>query len=637
MALPIEDYGLIGDLRGAALVGRDGSIDWLCLPRFDSPACFAALVGEPSHGRWLLAPASDNGVTSLRTRRRYRPHTLVLETEFATPTGRVRICDCMSMREGRHDVVRVVEGIEGRVAMTMELVIRFDYGSVVPWVRRANGGLLALAGPAALYVRAPVPLHGEDFSTVARFEVHAGTRLPFVLSWCVSHEAPPVPIDGLAVLDETAAWWEAWSERCCKPADWRNAALPSLIVLKALTYSPTGGIVAAPTTSLPEQPGGARNWDYRYCWLRDATFTLYAFLSAGYTAEAVAWREWLLRAAAGRPSDLQILYSIDGARHLLERELPWLPGYQGARPVRIGNAASTQLQLDVFGEVMDVLHVTRASEIDASPFAWALQCALLEHLESAWREPDHSIWEMRTAPRHFTHSKVMAWVAADRAVKAVERFGLDGPLDRWRALRDTIHREVCERGFDATRNAFVQHYGSNQLDASLLMVPLVGFLPPHDARVRGTVHAIERELTRDGFVQRYDPHAVDDGFAPGEGAFLPCSFWLVDNLVLQGRRGDAQALFNRLCECANDLGLFAEEFDLATGRLLGNFPQAFTHVGHVNSLCGLAQQRGPSERRSRGQGRPVSQRDAPAHIDREHTAHRLPPARLAFARGVLPR
>ena len=586
MPLAIEDYALIGGCHTAGLVGRDGSIDWLCFPRFDSGACFAALLGNPGHGRWLIAPVE----AAPRTQRRYREGTLILETDFETAAGAVRIIDCMPLTDERWNVVRIVQGLRGRVAMRMQMVIRFDYGWIVPWVHKRGRTLVATAGPDALELHAGVATRGEGFTTVAQFDVSAGERIPFVLNYRLSHEAPAPAMEAASALEATERSWREWSGRCTYEGRWQAAVKRSLITLKALTYAPTGGIVAAPTTSLPEEPGGVRNWDYRFCWLRDATFTLNALLAAGYRDEAAAWREWLLRAAAGRQKDLQMLYSVTGERRLDETELRWLPGYNGASPVRIGNAASSQFQLDVYGEVMDTLHLARCAGLHPPPRAWQIERALVRFLETSWREPDDGIWEVRGPRRHFTHSKVMAWVAFDRAVKAIENFGLDGPLERWRGIRDAIHAQVCEAGFDARRNAFVQAYGSAELDASLLLMPLVGFLPPGDERVRGTVEAIERELVVDGLVRRYSSDSGVDGLPPGEGAFLPCSFWLADNLALLGRQREAEALFERLLALRNDVGLLPEEYDPRARRMLGNFPQALTHVALVNtarllSLC----------------------------------------------------
>lgn len=591
----IEDYGVIGDTQTAALVGRDGSIDWLCLPRFDSGACFAALLGTGDHGCWRVAPA---GATTATTRR-YRGDTLVLESTFETPDGCVRVVDFMPPRGRNPDVVRLVEGVRGRVGMQMDLAIRFDYGRSVPWVRRLDGRLTAVAGPDALVLDTPVETHGEGLHTVASFEVAAGDVVPLVLTWYPSHEEPPEPIEPLTALTDTIGWWEEWSAACTYSGEWRDAVVRSLVTLKALTYEPTGGIVAAVTTSLPELIGGTRNWDYRYCWLRDATFTLYALMSAGFRQEAAAWRDWLLRAVAGSPADLQIMYGCRGERRLPEQTLPWLPGYESSAPVRIGNAAAEQFQLDVYGEVMDSLHQARRAGIATSPSAWAFERALMECLESRWREPDEGIWEVRGPRRHFTHSKMMAWVAADRAVKAVEVFGEDGPADRWRALRAEIHAEVCERGWDAERGAFTQSYGRPELDAALLMMPLVGFLPAGDPRVRGTVTAVERELCEHGFVHRYSHDGGEvDGLPPGEGAFLACTFWLADNYALVGRTDEARATFERLLVLRNDLGLLAEEYDVAAGRQVGNFPQAFSHVPLVNTAHNLAIGGGPGQRRS---------------------------------------
>jgi GH15 family glucan-1,4-alpha-glucosidase len=602
MARPIEDYALIGDTETGALVGCDGSIDWLCVPRFDSGACFAALLGTADHGHWQLRPAaSPSGARSpgeahspIAARRRYRGHTLVLETDFATPTGQVRITDFMPPRQTRPDVVRIVEGLQGTVDMEMELVIRFDYGWQIPWVRRVpegNGGppaVLAIGGPDALVLRTPVKTRGRDLRTTASFSIQEGQRVPFVLSYFPSHESLPPPVDADAALGDTVAFWEEWSSGLrTVHGPWQDQARRSLVTLKALTYLPTGGIVAAPTTSLPEDIGGVRNWDYRYCWVRDATLTLMALLGAGAMAEAAAWRRWLLRAAAGSPEQLQIMYGPAGERRLPELELDWLPGYEGSHPVRIGNAAAKQFQLDVYGELMDALEQARCSGVEDDSWSWALQLAVMEYLEDHWDEPDNGIWEVRGPRRHFVHSKVMAWVAFDRAIAAVERHGQRGPVERWRALRQQVHDEVCRDGFDATKGAFTQYYGSNDLDASALMIPLVGFLPADDERVQGTVAAIERELVVDGLVMRYQTHGDVDGLPGREGTFLPCSFWLVDALALMGRCEDARTRFEHLLELANDVGLLAEEYDTQLGRLVGNFPQAFSHVGLVNSARGL--------------------------------------------------
>jgi len=601
----IEDYGLIGDLQTAALVGKDGSIDWACFPRFDSPACFAGLLGTPEHGRWILAPRADAWVTG----RRYRKRTLILETEWETEDGAVRVIDFMPPRDKAPDIVRIVEGLRGRVEMASELVIRFDYGSIVPWVRRVEGGHIAVAGPDALAFRTPVANRGENMRTIGEFAVEEGDRVPFVLTWYPSNQRPPRAVDPEAALRDTDDYWQDWARMCSYVGDWSEDVHASLVVLKALTYAPTGGIVAAPTTSLPEQIGGVRNWDYRYCWLRDATLTLLAFLNAGYLEEARAWRVWLLRAAAGDPAALQIMYGVAGERRLTEFEIDWLSGYEGSRPVRVGNAASKQFQLDVYGEILDAMHQGRVHKLARSKEAWSLQRRILTFLEDAWKEPDEGIWEVRGPRRHFTHSKVMAWVAFDRGVQAVERFGRTGPADRWRKVRAEIHAEVCNRGFDRERNAFTQSYGSKRLDASLLVLPLVGFLPPDDERMIGTVAAIERELYRHGFVYRYlsDKESQQiEGLPAGEGAFLPCTFWLADNFALQGRFAEARELFERLLGLRNELGLLAEEWDPQARRQLGNFPQAFTHVALVNSAFNLSraeharavEQRTPAEQPS---------------------------------------
>jgi GH15 family glucan-1,4-alpha-glucosidase len=598
MPAPIEDYALIGDTHTAALVSRAGSIDWLCLPRFDSPACFAALLGDERHGRWLLAPAGQ----AREVRRRYIGDTLVLETEHRTDDGVVRVLDCMPPRQQDPDVTRVVEGVRGRVPMRMELTIRFDYGSIVPWVRKEGGALHAVGGPDSVWLRTPVPVHGENWTSVAEFTVAEGERVPFMLTWHASHKRAPRRIDPIQAVDDTQAWWAEWASRLAYQGDWQDAVIRSLLTLKALTYAPTGGIVAAPTSSLPEALGGLRNWDYRYCWLRDSTFTLSALMLAGLSEEAKAWREWLLRAVAGQPQQMQILYGVAGERRVTEQELAWLPGYQGARPVRVGNAAVGQFQLDVYGEVMDTLHLGRRIGLESDEPAWDLQRALLEFLESNWREPDEGIWEIRGPRRHFTHSKVMAWVALDRAVKAVELAGLDGPVERWRALSREIHDEVCREGYDDERDTFVQSYGDQRLDASLLLIPLVGFLPATDPRIKGTVAAIQRELLVDGLVLRYHPEGSQavDGLPPGEGTFLACSFWLADNLAMMGRHDEAAAIFERLLALRNDVGLLAEEFDPHLGRQLGNFPQAFSHVALVNSARNLSDIPGPAWARHRG-------------------------------------
>jgi GH15 family glucan-1,4-alpha-glucosidase len=579
MPLPIEDYALIGDCHTGALVGRDGSIDWLCLPRFDSGACFAALLGGPENGRWLLAPAGGvNGV-----QRRYRDDTLILETIFDTEQGSIRITDFMPLSNRRWDIVRMVEGLSGRVAVRMELVVRFDYGSIVPWVRRSEGILLITAGEDTLELAASVDVQGENFKTVADFHVGEGGRESFVLNYRPSHRATRPVIDAAVSLRDTETQWRSWSRRCRYQGRWRESVMRSLITLKALTYKPTGGVVAAPTTSLPERLDGVRNWDYRYCWLRDATFTLNALLLAGFDEEAKSWREWLLRAIAGVPRDLQIVYSVTGARRLDEYELPWLSGYESSKPVRVGNAASRQFQLDVYGEVMDSLHLARTADLQPHPEAWNVQLALLKFLETQWQLPDEGLWEVRGPRKHFTHSKVMAWVAFDRAIKDAEQEGLEGPIDRWRQLRDAIHAQVCEKGFDVRNNTFVQAYDTKFLDASLLLIPQVGFLPADDARVLGTIAAIERKLVLNGLVLRYSTITGVDALPAGEGTFLACSFWLADCLVLTGRRKEAQELFERLLAIGNDVGLFAEQYDPRTKRMLGNFPQALTHMALINT------------------------------------------------------
>jgi GH15 family glucan-1,4-alpha-glucosidase len=585
MPLPIEDYALLGDLQTAALVGRDGSVDWLCCPRFDSAACFAALLGDEANGRWLLAPAAADATTT----RRYVDDTLILETTWETGDGVVRVVDFMPPRGEAPEVMRIVEGVRGRVEMRSELVIRFDYGRIVPWVRRLDGDIrLAIAGPDALCLRTPVEVRGEDMKTVASFTVAEGRRVPFVLTWYPSFRDLPVEVDPEDALLETTEFWREWIGRCRYEGDGHDSVHRSLIVLKALTYAPTGGIVAAPTTSLPEHIGGVRNWDYRFCWVRDATLTLIALLTAGYAEEADHWRTWLMRAAAGNPQDLQIMYGVAGEQRLTELELDWLAGYEGSGPVRTGNLASEQVQLDVYGELMDALYQARTLGLQASEHAWSLQRVLLRDLEKRWRSPDNGIWEIRGEPQHFVHSKVMAWVAFDRAVRTTEEYGLEGDLERWRALRDEIHEEVCREGFDERLDSFTQYYGSGTLDASLLLIPLVGFLPCRDPRVRGTIEAVRRDLTWDGLVLRYRTEDDVDGLPTGEGVFLPCSFWLVDCLELIGDHEAAQALFDRLLGLCNDLGLISEEYDPATKRLLGNFPQAFTHLELVNSAFNLA-------------------------------------------------
>jgi len=597
MTLRIEDYAIIGDCKTAALVGRDGSIDWLCWPRFDSAACFAALLGTPDNGRWLLAPNDP----VLVVRRRYLPGTLILETEFQTETGCAAIVDFMHPLDGAADLVRIVVGRSGQLMFRTELVVRFDYGATVPWVSRAEDGAIdAIAGPVRLVLRTPTALYGEDLKTVGEFIVDAGQSVPFVLSHGASVESLPAPIDPFAALERTKAFWSQWSDRCPQVGPWTDAVKRSLITLKALTYAPTGGIVAAPTASLPERLGGTRNWDYRYCWLRDATFTLLAFVHLGYYDEARAWRDWLIRAIAGSPGQVQIMYGVGGERWLPEMNIPWLPGYENSSPVRIGNAASQQVQIDVFGEIADVMFQTLKAGMGPSERARALRPIVLEYLAGAWREPDQGIWEVRGGPQHFVHSKVMSWVAFDRAANELEGRTFAESGQRWREIADEIHAEVCERGFDSDLNSFVQAYGSKRLDASLLLIPLVGFLPATDPRIIGTLRAIEeRLLIGNEFVLRYEIEDARDGLPAGEGAFLACSFWLVDNYVLQGRYVEARKLFDRLLARCNDVGLLAEEFDPLAGRMLGNFPQAYSHVGLINCALNLSRHEGPAEERAR--------------------------------------
>ncbi|PSJ26415.1 glucoamylase [Streptosporangium nondiastaticum] len=590
MAARIEDYALIGDLQTAALVGRDGSVDWLCLPRFDSAACFAALVGDEDNGHWRLAPAATEPGTPC-TRRTYLPDSLVLETVWETADGTVKVTDFMPQRDRAPDVVRIVEGVSGTVPMLGVLRLRFDYGSVVPWIRRSDGHRVAVAGPDSAWLRSepPVKTYGHDFSTRSEFTVSAGDQVAFVLTWHPSHQPRPALVDPHEALRHSLADWREWAGRCTYDGPHREAVVRSLITLKALTYAPTGGIAAACTTSLPEEIGGVRNWDYRYCWLRDSTLTLGALLSAGYGDEAAAWRAWLLRAAAGDPADLQVMYGLAGERRLTETELPWLAGYERSTPVRVGNGAVKQLQLDVYGEVMDSLHLCRRWGLPAKPHEWKLQRCLMEYIKDHWREPDEGIWEIRSPRRHFVHSKVMAWVAADRAVRALEAEpDLPGDLDGWRAMRDEVHREVCERGFDAERNTFTQSYGSRELDAATLLIPRVGFLPPGDPRVTGTVDAVRRELSHGGLLRRYTTDAKPmDGVPGNEGAFLACSFWLAEALHRTGRTEEARTLFERLLSLRNDVGLLAEEYDPDALRHLGNHPQAFSHIGLVNAALTL--------------------------------------------------
>jgi len=582
MAGSIEDYGLIGDLQTAALVGRDGSIDWLCLPRFDSPACFAALLDTEQAGRWLLGPVSGGNCT----RRRYRGDSLILESEWETPDGTVRVIDLMPPRGQAADVVRIVEGVSGRVRMRTDLVLRFDYGSIAPWVRTMDGEHGAIAGPDAVWLATPAPVERRrDLRCIGgEFEVGAGERVPFVLTYAASHQPRPHRVDPGQALRDTETFWADWMDRCTYDGRWGEAVRRSLLLLKGLTDARTGGIVAAATTSLPEQVGGPRNWDYRFCWLRDATFTLQALLGTGYHSEARAWRDWLLRAVAGDPADLRIMYSIDGGRRIPEYEVPWLSGYEGSSPVRVGNAASDQFQLDVWGEVLDGLHLARLAGLQATDDAWEVQRELLDFLEGAWDRPDNSLWEVRGPQRPFVHSKVMAWAGVDRAVQAVERFGLEGPVEKWRALRQEIHDDVCAKGYDADRRTFTQFYGSKGVDAALLLIPQVGFLDWGDERVIGTVEAVQRELSQDGFLLRYRPDADGgvDGLPGAEGSFLACSFWLADALTGIQRRDEAERLFERLLGLRNDLGILSEEYDVTAGRLVGNTPQAFSHVGLVN-------------------------------------------------------
>jgi GH15 family glucan-1,4-alpha-glucosidase len=593
--MKIEDYGFIGDTHTGALVGLNGSIDWLCTPRFDSDACFAALLGEEKNGCWQICPTDP----SVRVTHSYRGETLVLETLFETETGAVRLIDFMPPKGRYRDVVRVVEGVRGWVNLESKLIIRFDYGMTIPWVKRTPEGLVAVAGPNALILRSDVPTFGENMSTLARFSVGEGERKSFVLTWYPSHHPVPEEISAEKSLAETEEYWREWSARCTYRGEWREAVMRSLITLKGLTYSPTGGIVAALTTSLPEKLGGVRNWDYRYCWLRDATFTLYSFMQAGYAQEAADWSHWLLRAIAGDPGQLQIMYGVAGERRLTEVQLHHLSGYEHSAPVRIGNAASEQLQLDVFGEVMDAMYLAWQMKIETDEAYWHLQLHLIDYVEANWDKPDEGIWEIRGPRRHFTHSKVMAWVAIDRAVRTAEEFGLKGPVERWRELRQTMHDQICEQGFNQERGAFTQYYGGENLDAAVLMIPLVGFLPATDERVSSTIRLIEKELMFDGYVARYHPDLSGnvDGLPPGEGAFLPCSFWLVDCLHLMGRADEARTMFERLLSIRNDLGLIAEEYETSRGRLIGNYPQAFTHVGLINTARNLSPKLGPAEHR----------------------------------------
>ena len=598
MPCNIEDYGLIGDCETAALVGRDGSIDWLCWPAFDSEACFSALLGTPKNGRWLIAPSED--IT--RTSRRYWGDTLILETQFETADGIVAVVDFMPPRGAASDIVRLVRGMRGRVKLRMDLVIRFGFGADIPWVKRTeDAALLAICGQDMAVLRTPVETRGEDMTTVAEFEVGEGQIIPFVLTYGPSHLPVPAPIDPARALQDTKDFWAEWSGRCTYKGENRDLVMRSLITLKALTFAPTGGMVAAPTTSLPEKLGGARNWDYRYCWLRDATFTLLALMNSGYTEEALAWHNWLLRAVAGSPGNMQIMYGIMGQRRLLEWEASWLPGYEGAQPVRVGNAAHAQLQLDVYGELIDAFHQSRVAELKLDEGSWDLECTVLDHLAEVWDQPDHGIWERRGDGAHYVSSKVMTWVAFDRGIKSAEKFGFKAPLERWRSLRDEIHREVCDKGFDRELNSFVESYGSQLLDASILLLPSVGFLPARDPRVLGTLAAIEKHMMRDGFVLRHDPREVSNEIQPIEGAFLACTLWLADAYVLAGEIAQAQILFDRVVGIANDLGLLAEEYDSGVGRQTGNFPQALTHIALINTAHNLRDAKKPV-------GKPAMQR-----------------------------
>ncbi|MBP2291419.1 glycoside hydrolase family 15 protein [Azospirillum rugosum] len=599
----IEDYALLGDCETAALVSRDGSIDWLCWPRFDSEACFAALLGTPEHGRWQLRPHNASSDAGAKPVRRYRGDSLVLETEYETAEGAVTVVDFMPPRGQASDIVRIVRGRRGRVPMRMEMTIRFDYGCTVPWVSRVGPQTLrAVAGPDMVTLRTPVLFRGEGLCTVSDFTVGEGESVPFVLTYSPSHLPPPEPVDPEAALCDTLQFWDDWCARCTFEGPWRDAVIRSLVTLKALTYRPTGGIVAAPTTSLPEKLGGVRNWDYRYCWLRDATLTLLALMNAGFYEEAQDWREWLMRAVAGSPNQIQIMYGIGGERRLQEWEVPWLPGYEGASPVRIGNAAAGQLQLDIYGELMDAVHQARLGGLGVTDQGWSLQCALIDHLATVWNQPDEGIWEVRGQSRHYTHSKVMAWVAVDRMLKSARKFGLKAPLDRWRALRDAIHQNVCEHGFSPEMNSFVQYYGARHVDAALLAIPLVGFLPITDPRVEGTIAAVEKHLLQDGFLLRYRTEEADDGLPDGEGVFLPCTLWLADAYVLQGRRDEAVALFERVLALCNDLGLLSEEYDTKAKRLVGNFPQAFSHIALVTTAHNLTRGAKPAKQRTQTNG-----------------------------------
>jgi GH15 family glucan-1,4-alpha-glucosidase len=608
MSTPIEDYALIGDCMSAALVARDGSIDWLCWPRFDSEACFAALLGTREHGRWLIAPRDK-----ARTTRRYRPDTLILETCFETADGAATLVDFMPRRAANSTIVRLVIGTRGQVKMHSELILRFGYGAIVPWVSRVESGeLRAIAGPDMVALHTPVHMRGKDMTTVGEFTIGRGETIPFVLTYSPSHLPLPKPVDATTALTDTETFWREWSAKTRPAGPWSEAVRRSIITLKALTYGPTGGMVAAPTTSLPERLGGKRNWDYRFCWLRDATLTLLGAMHAGYYEEAQAWRDWLLRAVAGSPNQLQIMYGIGGERRLTEWEVPWLPGYQNSQPVRIGNAAHTQLQLDVFGEIMDVHHQARRCGLSTNESGWDAQIAFLSHLDKVWKEPDHGIWEMRGRPQHFTYSKVMAWVAYDRAIRSAEAFGLPGPIDDWHKLRDIICDDVCEHGYDKELGTFTQAYGSKQLDANLLLLPCVGFLPVSDPRIERTIAAVERRLLSGGFVMRYSTHDVEDALPPGEGAFLACSFWLVDAYLLQHRYDEAEKLFRRLAGLCNDVGLLSEEYDAQAKRLIGNFPQAFSHLALINSAYNLTRTSKPLHQRAQDEHAPPEELTAAA-------------------------
>ncbi|HEX4409655.1 MAG TPA: glycoside hydrolase family 15 protein [Xanthobacteraceae bacterium] len=601
MSSKIEDYALIGDCKSAALVGRDGSIDWLCWPRFDSEACFAALLGSPKHGRWLIAPHEEARIT-----RNYRSDTLILETHFETKDGAATLVDFMPFRDDYSEIVRLVVGKRGKLKMRMELILRFGYGAVVPWVTRMeNGALRAIAGPDMAVLRTPIHVKGEGLTTIGDFTIAQGETIPLTLTYSRSHKPLPNALDPNAALETTEKFWREWSAKCRPAGEWSDAVKRSIMTLKALTYKPTGGIVAAPTTSLPEHIGGERNWDYRYCWLRDATLTLLGAMHAGYYEEAQAWREWLLRAVAGSPNQLQIMYGIGGERRLAEWEVEWLPGYENSRPVRIGNAAHVQSQLDVFGEIMDVHHQARRNGLSTNESGWDAQVKYLEHLAEIWRSPDQGIWEIRGPAQNFTYSKVMVWVAFDRAIKSAETFGLEGPIDEWSRLRDDVFEEVCAYGFDKKRGCFVQAYGSDQLDANLLLLPCVGFLPVSDPRIAATITAIERELLRGGFVSRYSTENVEDALPPGEGVFLACSFWLVDVYILQERYDEAEQLFRRLVGLSNDLGLLSEEYDPREKRLVGNFPQAFSHLALINSAYNLTDARKPLHQRAHDDDTPT--------------------------------